>query len=84
MTPLDEVMAMDMVTVRNARVGHIINTLRKFERQYSLVVEIDRPGGGQIIRGLFSITHISRLMGHDVTAPEYAAHSLAEVHQELG
>jgi CBS domain containing-hemolysin-like protein len=84
MTPLDEVMAMDMVTVRNARVGHIINTLRKLERQHTLVVEINRPGGEQVIRGLFSISHISKLMGQDVTAPEYAAHSLAEVHHELG
>lgn len=84
MTPLDEVMAMDMVTVRNARVGHIIRTLRKLERQHLLVVEINRPGEEQIIRGLFSISHISKLMGQDVTAPEYAAHSLAEVRHELG
>lgn len=84
MTPLDEVMAMDMVTVRNARVGHIISTLRKLERQHLLVVEISRPGEQQIIRGLFSLSNISRLTGQDVSAPEYAAHSLAEVSHELG
>jgi signal-transduction protein with cAMP-binding, CBS, and nucleotidyltransferase domain len=84
MTPLDEVMAMDMMTVRNARVGHIVVTLRRRECNYLLVVETDRPSGAQTIRGLFSISHISRLMGQDVSDPEYAAHSLAEVSHELG
>jgi CBS-domain-containing membrane protein len=84
MTPIDQVLAMDMVTVRNARVGHIINTLRKLERHHILVVEIDRTAGGQIIRGLFSISHIGRMMGQDLTDPEHAAHTLAEVHHELG
>ena len=84
MTPLDEVMAMDMITVHNARVGHIIHTLRKQECQHILVVETDRTSGAQIIRGVFSIPCISKLMGQDVSDPEYAAHSLAEVLHELG
>jgi len=84
MTPLDEVTAMDMVTVRNARVGHIIHTLQRLERQHTLVVESDPESGAQIIRGLFSISRISKLMGQDVGNPEYAAHSLAEVSHELG
>ncbi|MGB5472297.1 MAG: CBS domain-containing protein [Gammaproteobacteria bacterium] len=84
MTPLDEVMAMDMITVRNARVGHIIHTLRKQERPHILVVETDRTSDLQIIRGVFSIPCISKLLGHDVSDPEFAAHSLAEVLHELG
>jgi CBS domain-containing protein len=84
MTPLDEVMAMDMVTVRNARVGHIINTLRKLERHHLLVVEGNRTSDEQIIRGLFSTSNVSKLMGQDVSDPVYAAHSLAEVSHELG
>lgn len=84
MTPLDEVTAMDMITVRNARVGHIINTLRKLERRHMLVFENDRLNGRQVIRGLFSTAHISRLTGRDINDPEYAAHTLAEVSHELG
>jgi CBS domain-containing protein len=84
MTPLDQVTAMDMITVRNARVGHIVNTLRKHECKYTLVVETDRDSGDQIIRGLFSIAHIGRLMGRNVSDPEHVAHSLAEVSHELG
>jgi hypothetical protein len=84
MTPLDEVMAMDMITVRGARVGHIINTLRDNESRYSLAIETDRDSGAQVIRGLFSIAYISKLMGYDVMDAEFAAHSLAEVQQKLG
>jgi CBS domain-containing protein len=84
MTPLDEVMAMDMLTVRDARVGHIITTLRKNESKYTLVIETDRISGAQVIRGLISISYISKLMGHDVMDVEFAAHSLAEVQHTLG
>jgi len=84
MTPLDKVIAMDMVTVLDARVGHIISTLRKHERQHILAVETDRVSGEHVIRGLFSISNISKLIGQDVSDPEYAAHSLAEVSHELG
>ena len=84
MTPLDEVMAMDIITVRGARVGHIINTLRANESRYTLVIEADRASGAQEIIGLFSIAHISKLMGYDVMDAEFAAHSLAEVQQQLG
>lgn len=84
MTPLDQVMAMDMITVLGARVGHIINTLRDNESRYTLVIEVDRDSGAQVIRGLFSIAYISKLIGNDVMDAEFAAHSLAEVQQQLG
>ena len=84
MTPLDRVMAMDMRTVRGARVGHIINTLRDNESRYTLAVETDSLTDSQVIRGLFSIAYISKLMGHDVMEAEFPAHSLAEVQHTLG
>jgi CBS domain-containing protein len=84
MTPLDRVLAVDMVTVRDARVGHIISTLRRHERQHMLVVEIDRLTQQHMIRGLFSTSQISKLVSHDITDPEYAAHTLADVYHELG
>ena len=84
MTPLEEMLAVDMVTVRDARVGHIISTLRNHERQHMLVVEIDRMTQQHMIRGLFSTSQISKLVSHDITDPEYAAHTLADVYHELG
>ena len=56
MTPLDRVFAVDMATVRDARVGHIISTLRKHERQHMLVVEIDRMTRQHMIRGCLLYT----------------------------
>ena len=84
MTPLDEVAAMDMITVRNARVGHIIQLDWPTLLCHRLVVENDRNSGRQIIRGLFSISNIGKLMGQNVSDPEHVAHSLAEVSHELG
>ncbi len=84
MLPLDRAMAMDMVTVSGACVGHIVASLHKLERRHTLVVETDPVTGRCLIRGLFSISNISKLMGRDVASPEYATHSLAEVQHELG
>jgi hypothetical protein len=84
MLPLDQIMAMDMVTVSGACVGHIVASLHKLERLHTLVVETDPVTGRQLIRGLFSLSHISKQMGRDVTRPEYAMHTLAEVQHELG
>jgi len=84
MAPLDRVMGMDLTTVLDACVGHIIAYLGSYERHHTLVVETDHDSGVQTIRGLFSISQISKMMGADVTQVEYPAHSLAEVQQELG
>ena len=84
MLPLDQVMAMDMVTVSGACVGHIIASLHRLERRHTLVVETDPVTDRRLIRGLFSISNISKLMGQDIARPEYATHSLAEVQHELG
>jgi CBS domain containing-hemolysin-like protein len=84
MTPLGEITAVDIRAVNDARVGHIVNTLRSLERQHMLVVVINRQTGQHTIRGMFSATQISKLLGQDISDLEYAAHSLAEVQRELG
>lgn len=83
MTPLDKVDAIDMNTVRTARVGDIINTLRDQECQHLLVVDSDRITGDQTIRGVFCMANISRLIGRDVSNPEHVAQSFAEVLHQL-
>jgi CBS domain-containing protein len=84
MTPLNKVLAVDMGTVRDSRVGHIISTLRNHERQHMLVAETHGKTRQHVIRGLFSTTQISKLVGQDITDPEYAVHTLAEVYRKLG
>ena len=50
---------------------------------HMLVVEIDRMTRQHMIRGMFSTSQISKLVGQDITDPEYAAHTLAEVYHAI-
>ncbi len=79
MTPVEQIEALRMVSVRNAIVGQIVDTLRALRRHHVLVVEIDPANDQPKIRGLFSTSHISRLLGRDITDPEHPAESLAEI-----
>lgn len=82
MTPREEVEVLNMLSVRNAEVGHIIETLRQLERQHILVVEVDSDGA-QCVVGMFSTSQISKLLGMDVTEEVPPAHSLAEIVQQI-
>lgn len=84
MTPQSEIIGLNMISVRNALVGHIIETLRKLERQHILVLELDDVTKAQSVRGLFSTSRISRQLGENVTAEIVPAHSLAEMQHEIG
>jgi CBS domain containing-hemolysin-like protein len=83
MRPQSEIVALNMVSVRDAQIGHIVQTLLELERQHILVVEDERHGPHRI-RGMFSTSQISKQLGYDVTRPEVPAHSLAEMVRERG
>lgn len=84
MTAQPDISVLDMVSVRNAQVGHIIETLHQLERQHVLVVEIDRATKAQRIVGMFSISQISKFLGRNVRDEVIPAHSLAEIVQQIG
>jgi CBS domain containing-hemolysin-like protein len=84
MTRQPDITALNLLSVRNARVGHIIETLRRLERQHMLVVEVDSERGRQTIRGLFSTSQIAKQLGLQPSAEMPVAHSLAEIVRELG
>lgn len=84
MTPQAEITGLNMVSVRNARVGHIVETLRRLERQHVLVLEVDKHTKKQRVRGLFSTSQIGRQLGLDLTQEVVPAHSLAQMQQERG
>ena len=44
MTPQSAATVLNLVSVRNAQVGHIIETFRQLERQHMLVVDVDTSG----------------------------------------
>ncbi len=57
--------------VRNAKVGEIVATLKKSNRQHGLVVA-EGADGRQSVCGLFSITQIARQLGAQVQSFELA------------
>ncbi|RKZ34983.1 MAG: histidine kinase [Gammaproteobacteria bacterium] len=84
MTPQEKIEALNMISVRSAQVGHIVETLNQIQRQHALVVEVDEKTNEQRICGMFSTSQISKQLGYDVTRDTSAAHSLAEISHELG
>jgi Mg/Co/Ni transporter MgtE len=65
MTSSDKLEVMYMVDVENARVGDIIETMKKVGRQHAMVVDLD-DDKNQVIRGLFSTTQIGRQLGINI------------------
>ncbi|MFZ0255236.1 MAG: CBS domain-containing protein [Gammaproteobacteria bacterium] len=84
MAPQPEVPLLDMRSVRNAQVGHIVKTLQQLDRKHILVAEIDPNSKQQRICGLFSTSQIGRQLGVTVVPETAAAQTLAEIQQQLG
>ena len=62
--PKLEVLLMD--DVLNARVGDIISTLRRMNRQHAMAVDTDPATGKPAVRGIFSLSQIGLLLGLDI------------------
>ncbi|MBI4194985.1 MAG: CBS domain-containing protein [Betaproteobacteria bacterium] len=54
---------MQMRDVLNARVGHVVATLKRTQRQHALVVEPNDGDACQAVRGMFSASQIARQLG---------------------
>ncbi len=59
MTPANRLEVIDLQAVLTARVGDVLETLKRSRRQHALVVD-QAPGGRQMVRGIFSATQIAR------------------------
>ena len=79
MTPQSELGVLDMRSVVDSQVGHIIATLDQLERQHVLVVEVEADDERQHVRGLFSSSQIAKQLGRPVDVELHAAHALAEM-----
>ncbi len=84
MTGQESIIALNMISVRNAKVGHVVETLNQLKRQHILVVEIDEQTKAQRLRGLFSTSQISKQLGRNVAPERGAAQSLAEIQHDIG
>lgn len=81
MTPAEQVEVIALAAVEAARVGHVVETLRRAGRQHALVVDedviqpqrlIDRPARRRMVRGIFSISQIARQLGVTLQTAEVA------------
>jgi CBS-domain-containing membrane protein len=78
MTPARKVEVLALADVEGARVGHIVETLRRVGRQHALVVENAGDGSGKLVRGIFSLSQIARQLGISLQTSE-VARTFAEI-----
>ena len=78
MQPQKQIQVLEMSHLRDARVGHIVATLHNLEQKHLLVVDAG------VVRGLFSVSQISRQLGRSILEEEVPAHSLAEMVHSIG
>jgi CBS domain-containing protein len=92
MTPAEVVEVIALADVEGARVGHVLETLRRAGRQHALVVDYDEipsgrpltpPGHRTMVRGIFSISQIARQLGVAVPAAGEVARTFSEIESAI-
>ena len=83
MTPRSSIEVLNMLSVRNAQVGHIVATLQELARQHALVVEVEPGTKAQCVRGIFSTTQISKQLNVNAAEVVTRASSLAEISDDI-
>jgi len=81
MTPVALLEALDYEEVVHAEVGHIVANLQAAGRQHTLVVEQTRTGA-PMVRGIFSVSQISRQLGAPIQTT-VAATTFSELVNQL-
>ncbi len=81
MTPCEKLTAISIQDVESAKVGHILETLIENKCHYALAVDVDADTDKKIVRGVFSLTHISRQLDIDPATQARYATSLAKLKQ---
>lgn len=77
MTAQGDLEVLKLDDVQHARVGQIVASLKKSNRQHALVVA-EGADGRQTVCGLFSLTQIARQLGAQIQSFELA-HTFAEI-----
>jgi CBS domain containing-hemolysin-like protein len=80
MTPAERVEVIALSDVEGARVGHVLETLRRSGRQHALVVD---SGQRTTVRGIFSLSQIARQLGVAVPAGGEVARTFSEIEAAL-
>ena len=92
MIPAEQVEVIAYADVQGARVGHVLETLRRAGRQHALVVDYDEIPSGRplmpptrrtMVRGIFSISQIARQLGVPVPAAGEVARTFSEIESAI-
>jgi CBS-domain-containing membrane protein len=84
MTPQKEIVTLDYNDLKLAKIGHIVQTLKQAKQHYALVVYLHPVNKQQTVRGLFSLSQLSRLLGLNVIDDDPLARSLIELRGKIG
>jgi signal-transduction protein with cAMP-binding, CBS, and nucleotidyltransferase domain len=87
MTPAESVEVIALRELEGARVGHVLETLRRAGRQHALVVEEEPAGAGPrraTVRGIFSVSQLARQLGLLLPQAGEVARTFAEIEAALG
>jgi hypothetical protein len=88
MIPAERVEVIALADVAGARVGHVLETLRRAGRQHALVVDFDEIPSGRpltppahraMVRGIFSLSQIARQLGVAVATGGEVARTFSEI-----
>lgn len=82
MTPGDRLEVICMNDVEHARVGNVLATLKASGRQHALVVDRPAPGLPQKVRGILSLSRLTRQLGVTLQTAEIAR-TFAEIETQL-
>jgi CBS domain-containing protein len=92
MTPAELVEVIALADAEAARVGHVLETLRRTGRQHALVVDhdtiaagspLERPQRRAMVRGIFSLSQLARQLGVFVPQAGEVARTFAEIEAAL-
>jgi hypothetical protein len=72
MTGIESIEVLNWSNVEHARVGDIAMTMKKFNRQHALVLETSNNSNDYQIRGIFSMSLLSKVLGIQVDTTEVA------------
>ena len=78
MTPIDQIVAFNLKDIERAKVGNIVVTLKSLRTHYALVVS-DEENDQQLLRGIFTTSHISRQLHKDIADFIAKAQSVSEL-----
>ena len=93
MTPARQVEVIALSDIEGARVGHVLETLRRAGRQHALVVDfdaippkslIDAPVRRTMVRGVLSLSQLARQLGIVLQTAGEVARTFSEIEVAVG